>query len=98
MRVKCQLTVTHMQSVIRLVAQRFMWETGRITFKTLYLDVYDHLHKEKAVLRFTNVYGNPAREKVLIATIKRVCSSVRNGFREAVWISLHTILVSLTIP
>lgn len=86
-----------MQSVIRLVAQRLMWETGRIVFKTLYLDVYDHLSKERVALRFTNVYGNPAREKVLMATIKRVCSSVRNGFREAVRISLHSVSVPLTV-
>ena len=84
MRIECCLTVIRVQGVIRLIAQQLMWETDRIAFKTLNLDVYDCLSRERVLLRFTNVYGNPAQEKVLAATIKRVCSSVRNGFREAV--------------
>ena len=74
-----------------------MWEMDRIAFKTLYLDVYRCLSSERNVMRLTNVFGNPAQEKVLMANIKRVSSSVRNGFRKVVWFPLPSLPVSLTV-
>ncbi|THV04276.1 hypothetical protein K435DRAFT_851101 [Dendrothele bispora CBS 962.96] len=54
--------------------------------RTCYLDinnaVFDHLKKHKNEMRLTNVFDNPAREKILESAITRSCSSIRNGFRQ----------------
>ena len=36
----------------------------------------------------SNVFGNPSRERVLASALKKVCSSVRNAFRQDVHLDL----------
>ncbi|KAJ7082158.1 hypothetical protein C8R43DRAFT_965510 [Mycena crocata] len=33
-------------------------------------------------MKLTTVFGNPSREKALVAIVKRICSSVRNSLRQ----------------
>ena len=53
-------------------------------------NVYGRIEKEREVLRFTNIFGNLAREQILMSNVKAICSRVRNTFRENVS-SLSTI-------
>ena len=46
------------------------------------------LREDKEVLRLSNIYNNPAREKMLVSHIKHICSSVQNQFREIVGYNL----------
>jgi hypothetical protein len=50
------------------------------------------LREDKEVLRLSNIYNNLSREKMLASHIKRVCSSVRNQFRELVGYDLLSVL------
>jgi hypothetical protein len=42
------------------------------------------LRDNKGTAKLTSVFGNPAREKILFPLVKRICSSVRNSFRQDV--------------
>lgn len=42
------------------------------------------LQEDREAFKLTNIYGNPARERYLLAFVKRQCSSIRNSFRELV--------------
>jgi len=42
------------------------------------------LKTKMLLLDLDNVFGIPVREKKLVATLKKTCSSVRNAFREDV--------------
>ena len=59
----------------------------------LALDVYDRVSRDSELLHFTNIFGNLAREQIMMAEAKSICSHVRNAFRESVS-SSFTIHVS----
>jgi len=52
------------------------------------------LHEDREAFKLTNIYGNPARERYLLAFVKRQCSSIRNSFRELVCIECGQYLLS----
>ncbi|TCD66624.1 hypothetical protein EIP91_001134 [Steccherinum ochraceum] len=88
---------------IRLRAGEMLLEPDRVTFMKLFLDLKDDIWEHRASMSMAHVIGNPAREKSLLNTMRSVCSSVRNGFREIVRDSvigtgvtcLNTCLMSL---
>ncbi|KAI0628283.1 hypothetical protein C8Q77DRAFT_1162288 [Trametes polyzona] len=47
----------------------------------MYQDVESRLELDKDILRLSNVFGNPYREKQLTQYVRRQCSNVRNAFR-----------------
>lgn len=54
----------------------------------LSIDVYDRVNKESEALRFTNIFGNMAREEIMMRQVKSLCSQARNTFRESVGLSV----------
>ncbi|KIN97130.1 hypothetical protein M404DRAFT_32591 [Pisolithus tinctorius Marx 270] len=82
-RLKNTFTLSHEQKAnVHIVAGDIIFEASRITFMTIHFDVESKVQQSQKELQFTNIYGNPAREKILMAYIKQQCSSVRNSFRE----------------
>ncbi|KAI0355310.1 hypothetical protein OH77DRAFT_1511597 [Trametes cingulata] len=67
---------------IRAITQDMIYQANRVTFKALADDVEKHLRGDQAMLRLTNIFGSPFREKILSTHLKRVASSVRNAFRQ----------------
>lgn len=58
------------------------------------------LKAKKAALDLDNIFGVPVREKVLVSRLKKICSNVRNTFREDVRPQLHAFasLLALIFP
>ncbi|KIJ60408.1 hypothetical protein HYDPIDRAFT_98863, partial [Hydnomerulius pinastri MD-312] len=67
---------------VRIIAGDLLFDCSHITFMSMYFDVESKIQQSQKDLKFTNIYGNPAREKQLVTHIKRQCSSIRNSFRE----------------
>ncbi|KAJ8488002.1 hypothetical protein ONZ45_g14116 [Pleurotus djamor] len=67
----------------QMVSQELICQSNRLHFKSLHVDVFD--------LGFTNVFGKPNREAVLLGQLKRTTSSVRNAFREELRDSLFHV-------
>ncbi|KAH9945636.1 hypothetical protein B0H21DRAFT_693888, partial [Amylocystis lapponica] len=67
---------------IRGVAQDAIFQADRTAFIAMHWDVERMCREQQNDLKLTNIYGSPVREKVLMAFIKRTCSSVRNSFRQ----------------
>ncbi|KAF7366708.1 hypothetical protein MSAN_00928900 [Mycena sanguinolenta] len=67
---------------IRGITQDTIHEATRTVFTTMHVDVLSALKTKMQVLDLENVFGVPVREKKLSSALKRVCSSVRNGFRQ----------------
>ncbi|KAJ7821504.1 hypothetical protein B0H13DRAFT_1920674 [Mycena leptocephala] len=62
--------------------QDIIYEPTRTSFMKMHLDVIQKLCDNKGTAKLTSVFGNPAREKILFPLVKRICSSVRNSFRQ----------------
>ncbi|KAF8136039.1 hypothetical protein K438DRAFT_1468719, partial [Mycena galopus ATCC 62051] len=73
---------TEQKRNIRGIAQDMIHESGRTVFFTMHVDVLATLKDQKLHLDLDNVFGVPVREKKLVSMLKRVCSSVRNAFRQ----------------
>ncbi|PBK79412.1 hypothetical protein ARMGADRAFT_950904 [Armillaria gallica] len=69
---------------IRAVARDLIYDPARLHFKSIDVDIVKVLRLEKATMRFSNVFGSPAREAKLVSTVKRIASSVRNAYRQDV--------------
>ena len=54
----------------------------------LSIDVYDRVNKESEALCFTNVFGNMAREEIMMRQVKSLCSQAHNTFHESVGLSV----------
>ncbi|KAJ6503840.1 hypothetical protein C8R45DRAFT_1185850 [Mycena sanguinolenta] len=67
---------------IRGVTQDMIHDSGRTVFFTMHVDVLPTLKSQQEKLRLDNIFGVPAREKKLVSALKRICSSVRNAFRQ----------------
>ncbi|PBK60098.1 hypothetical protein ARMSODRAFT_849584, partial [Armillaria solidipes] len=69
---------------IRAVARDLIYDPTRLHFKSIDVDIIKALCLEKVTMRFSNVFGSPAREAKLVSTVKRIASSVQNGYRQDV--------------
>ncbi|KAJ6537258.1 hypothetical protein DFH09DRAFT_1283641 [Mycena vulgaris] len=67
---------------IRGIAQDTIHEATRTAFFTMHVDVLSTLKATAQKLDLDNIFGVPVREKKLVSTLKRTCSSVRNAFRQ----------------
>ncbi|KAI5996521.1 hypothetical protein F5J12DRAFT_929199 [Pisolithus orientalis] len=74
------LTRKHIYTITR--TEDIIFEASWITFMTIHFDVESKVQQSQKELQFTNIYGNPAQEKILMAYIKWQCSSIRNSFQE----------------
>ncbi|KAF9494384.1 hypothetical protein BDN71DRAFT_1507666 [Pleurotus eryngii] len=59
-----------------------LYQSTCTAFKTLHIDVERQIKERQTELKCTNIFGSPAREKLFHAKTKRICSSVRNAFRQ----------------
>ncbi|KAK7464373.1 hypothetical protein VKT23_006540 [Stygiomarasmius scandens] len=86
------------QKTIRLIAQELLYNPMRTCYREMDKDVFDYISERQKAMRFENIFGDPAREKVLEKEIARTCSSVRNGFRQHIRDSVEnkTTLVNFT--
>ncbi|KAJ3925568.1 MAG: hypothetical protein NXY57DRAFT_1068417 [Lentinula lateritia] len=67
-----------LEKSIRLIAQEKIYDPLRTCYLGLNRDVFANSEE----MRFSNVFGNAAYEDTLEKAIKKVCSSVRNAFRQ----------------
>ncbi|KAJ6543256.1 hypothetical protein DFH09DRAFT_1322255 [Mycena vulgaris] len=67
---------------IRGIAQDTIHEATRTAFFTMHVDVLSTLKATAQKLDLDNIFGVPVREKKLVSTLKKTCSSVRNAFRQ----------------
>ncbi|KAJ7160224.1 hypothetical protein C8R46DRAFT_1194629 [Mycena filopes] len=67
---------------IRTQAQDTIYEATRTSFIMMHVDVIQKLRDNKTSMKLNGVFGNPSREKSLISLVKKICSSVRNSFRQ----------------
>ncbi|KAJ7110367.1 hypothetical protein C8R43DRAFT_1139377 [Mycena crocata] len=67
---------------IRMQVQDAIYEASRTSFMMLYTEIMKRLSDDKVNMKLTTVFGNPSREKALVAIVKRICSSVRNSLRQ----------------
>ncbi|KIM57522.1 hypothetical protein SCLCIDRAFT_28758 [Scleroderma citrinum Foug A] len=70
------------KSNVRIITGDLLSDPSRITFMSMHFNIEEKLQQSHKELKLTNIYGNPAREKILKAYVKRQCSSVHNTFRE----------------
>ncbi|KAI0638453.1 hypothetical protein C8Q77DRAFT_1048576 [Trametes polyzona] len=75
------LLTAQQRTNILAITQNTIYQPHQFKFKMLFVDVEEALEKQKDILRLTNIYGNPYREKQLNKLVRRVCSNVRNAFR-----------------
>ncbi|KAI5992359.1 hypothetical protein F5J12DRAFT_786153 [Pisolithus orientalis] len=74
-QLKNTFTLSHEQKAnVHIVAGDIIFEASQITFMTIHFDV--EVQQSQKELQFTNIYGNPAQEKILMAYIKQQCSSI----------------------
>ncbi|KAK7043940.1 hypothetical protein VNI00_008106 [Paramarasmius palmivorus] len=69
---------------IRIIVQELLYDPKRVCYKGLAMDVFDYIEKHQAAMRFHNIFGNPARMKVLEKAVTDTSSSVRNSFRQTI--------------
>ncbi|KAJ6521147.1 hypothetical protein DFH09DRAFT_939238, partial [Mycena vulgaris] len=67
---------------IRGIAQDTIHEATRTAFFMMHVDVLSTLKATAQKLDLDNIFGVPVREKKLVSTLKKTCSSVRNAFRQ----------------
>jgi len=72
------------KSNVRIIGSDTIFECNCITFMQMHFNVETKLREDQKNLKLTNIYGSPSREKILMAHIKRQCSSIRNAFCEAI--------------
>ncbi|KAL1708927.1 hypothetical protein EV121DRAFT_287176 [Schizophyllum commune] len=70
------------RTCIRSLCGDEMYKSTRTSFKDSYIDALQRLRKDAGTYQLTNVVGDPDREKMLAALVKRTSSSVRNSYRE----------------
>ncbi|KAL6306472.1 hypothetical protein BKA93DRAFT_729265, partial [Sparassis latifolia] len=73
---------TEQRANIRGIAQDVVYQANRTSFGMMNLSVEKILRADVINIKLENVYGIPAREKLLISLIRKTCSSVRNAFRQ----------------
>jgi len=72
------------KSVIRIITRDFIFQANRTTYMQIHIDVEAHLRTNATTLGFTNVYGNPQRERVVMGVCKDIGSNVRNQYRKSI--------------
>ncbi|KAJ6521635.1 hypothetical protein DFH09DRAFT_1424712 [Mycena vulgaris] len=63
---------------IRGIAQDTIHEATRTAFFTMHVDVLSTLKATAQKLDLENIFGVPVREKKLVSTLKKTCSSIRD--------------------
>ncbi|KAJ6475847.1 hypothetical protein DFH09DRAFT_1342698 [Mycena vulgaris] len=63
---------------IRGIAQDTIHEATRTAFFTMHVDVLSTLKATAQKLDLDNIFGVPVREKKLVSTLKKTCSSIRD--------------------
>ncbi|KZP25514.1 hypothetical protein FIBSPDRAFT_733867, partial [Athelia psychrophila] len=81
---------------IRKTASDIIYQANRTRFVTMNVDVMKYVRDHSSNLGFANVFGNAAREQELSSHIKKVCSSVRNAFRQEISDSIDSKKCSLS--
>ncbi|KAJ3823538.1 hypothetical protein F5880DRAFT_1731415 [Lentinula raphanica] len=82
--------------LIRLIAHDKIYEPLRTCYMDTGKDVFTHLQSNAEQLGFTNIIGNPAYESALEARVNKICSSVRNQFRQHIIDSITKKPISAT--
>ncbi|KAJ3844655.1 hypothetical protein F5878DRAFT_655675 [Lentinula raphanica] len=75
------LTATQTKN-IRIIAQEKIYDPMRTHYLGINDDVFNHIRDHADEMHFANIFGCPAYEVILERAVKKVCSSVRNGFRQ----------------
>ncbi|KZP26848.1 hypothetical protein FIBSPDRAFT_854555 [Athelia psychrophila] len=75
---------TEQKANIRIVTCDVIFDPTRVTFMQMHFDVITKLREDAKSCKLTNVMDSPSREKILASVTKRISSSVRNSFREAI--------------
>ncbi|THH18948.1 hypothetical protein EUX98_g8871 [Antrodiella citrinella] len=75
---------------IRILSADHIFDYKRVSFMELQHEVFTHIRQHYKQL-FANVFGNPMREKILLARIQKICSSLRNRFREMLILSVSEV-------
>ncbi|KAL4078904.1 hypothetical protein V8B97DRAFT_2021243 [Scleroderma yunnanense] len=70
------------QQLLTAIYIYLLTDASHITFMTMHFDVEAKIQASQKDLKFSNIYGNPAHEQVLMAFIKHQCSSICNSFQE----------------
>ncbi|KAI0258000.1 hypothetical protein BC834DRAFT_824156, partial [Gloeopeniophorella convolvens] len=70
------------RGTIRITAGKLIFEPGRINYMHLHTHVMTDLRQRQNELRLNNIFASLYRERQLAMAVKRICSSVRNGYRE----------------
>ncbi|KAH7874931.1 uncharacterized protein C8R40DRAFT_1171043 [Lentinula edodes] len=68
--------------LIHLVAHNKVYDPLRTCYMDIGTDVFVHLRANAEQLGFSNIMGNPAYEHALEGRVNKICSSVRNQFRQ----------------
>ncbi|KAJ7924100.1 hypothetical protein B0H13DRAFT_2581153 [Mycena leptocephala] len=88
------LTVNQKANV-RGITQDVIHEATRTVFATMHADVLVVLKDRKQALDLDNIFGVPIREKKLVSTLKRACSSIRDSIDPATFVALDKFTYSL---
>ncbi|KAF8260385.1 hypothetical protein EI94DRAFT_1811768 [Lactarius quietus] len=67
---------------IHFVAGELLLDPNRVRYTQLSIDVEIRICEKQKELRFFNIFGNLARQRLLGSTIRCTCSSVQNAYRE----------------
>ncbi|KAF9029675.1 hypothetical protein BDP27DRAFT_1436520 [Rhodocollybia butyracea] len=65
---------------IRALAFDKIYDPLRMCYMAINVDIFEHIKICAEELRFSNIFGNPVYEQALERSIRKTCSSVRNGF------------------
>ncbi|KAL4061772.1 hypothetical protein J3A83DRAFT_4374575 [Scleroderma citrinum] len=69
---------------VHIMAGDAIFDPSCITFMMMHFDVEAKVQGSMKELKFSNIYGNPACEKILLGYIKCQCSSVHNTFWDVI--------------
>ncbi|KAI9428350.1 hypothetical protein H4582DRAFT_2092518 [Lactarius indigo] len=67
---------------IRLVSGEVLLDANRVRYTRMNIDVEVKLQERQKELHLFNVFGNLSWQRLLMTTIRRTCSSLRNAYRE----------------
>lgn len=73
-----------LQDQIIIHSKDLIFDPERTSYMSMHLDLQKLIQNKAAALGFSNVCGNPLREKVLLVACKEKASSARTQFRKYV--------------
>ncbi|KAK0450351.1 uncharacterized protein EV420DRAFT_1646588 [Desarmillaria tabescens] len=84
-------SIKEQEATIRAIVRDVIYAPGCISVCNMHLEVMSTIKKDKASLRFANIFGSPVRERALMRTIERHCASVRGRFKEMIFKSVPNV-------